>query len=509
MPSGVRRILVLCTGNSARSQVAEALLTTLGAGRIEARSAGSHPAPHVNPHAIDVLARHGIAWGDRTPRHVDSLADQRFDLVITVCDNARDACPLFPGAATQVHWGLPDPAEEIDPARARAAFLRTYDELRRRIERLLALPLDTLEPDALRHAAQAIHDAQVEGPVLRRLSALDRWLPLWIFVAMAAGVLLGRAFPDLGVLLDRVQVAGVSVPIGIGLLWMMYPVLAKVRYEAIGGTTRDPRVLITSLVLNWVVGPLLMFGLAWAFLPDLPAYRNGMILIGLARCIAMVLVWNNLAHGSAELAAVLVALNSVFQVATYSLLGWLFLEVVPGWFGAEGTALDISMLTIGKSVLIFLGIPLLAGYLTRRVLVARRGLTWYDQVFMPRFGPTALLGLLYTIVLMFAMQGHRILELPLDVLRIAVPLLVYFGLMFAVAFFASRRQRFDYPTAASVSFTAAGNNFELAIAVAVATFGIGSGEALAAVVGPLIEVPALVGLVYVALWARRRFYPAT
>ncbi|HEX5819834.1 MAG TPA: ACR3 family arsenite efflux transporter [Gemmatimonadales bacterium] len=346
-----------------------------------------------------------------------------------------------------------------------------------------------------------------DAPILKRLSTLDRFLPLWIFAAMAAGLLLGRAYPDLGAALDRVQLAGVSVPIAIGLLWMMYPVLAKVRYETISHHASDTRLLGTSLVLNWVLGPLVMLALAWLFLPDLPHYRNGLVLIGLARCIAMVLIWNALACGSGELAAVLVALNSVFQILTYSVLGWLYLNVVPGWFGADTAALDISMGQIAKSVLIFLGVPLVAGYLTRKLLVARKGAVWYDGVFMPKIGPTALLGLLYTIVLMFAMQGHRILELPLDVVRIALPMLAYFGLMFGLAFWLSRRMGFDYETTASLSFTAAGNNFELAIAVAVATFGIASGEALAAVVGPLIEVPALVGLVYVSLWARRRFFP--
>lgn len=349
--------------------------------------------------------------------------------------------------------------------------------------------------------------AEAEAPILRRLSILDRFLPLWIFVAMALGLLLDRLLPDLGVSLDRVQINGISVPIAIGLLWMMYPVLAKVKYETIGTHLRDTKLLGTSLLLNWVIGPLLMLGLAWIFLPDLPAYRNGLVLIGLARCIAMVLIWNSLACGSGELAAVLVALNSVFQILTYSVLGYLFLTVIPGWFGAETAVVNISMGQIASSVAIFLGLPLIAGYLTRTLLVRARGAVWYDNVFMPKFGPTALLGLLYTIVLMFAMQGNRLLMQPLDVVRIAIPMLIYFAIMFGVAFWLSRRMGFNYETTASLSFTAAGNNFELAIAVAVATFGITSGEALAAVVGPLIEVPPLVGLVYASLWARRRYFP--
>jgi len=349
---------------------------------------------------------------------------------------------------------------------------------------------------------------ELPASVVRRLSTLDRFLPLWIFAAMALGLLLGRTFPGLGAALDRVKVAGVSVPIGIGLLWMMYPVLAKVRYETIGRRIANRRLLGTSLFLNWLLGPIVMFAVAWIFLPDLPAYRNGLILIGLARCIAMVLIWNSLARGSNELAAVLVALNSVFQILTYSVMGWFFLTVVPGWFGAESAVVRVSMWSIAKSVLIFLGIPLIAGYLTRRILVRRRGEAWYTNTFMRRIGPTALIGLLYTIVLMFAMQGDRIIELPFHVLRIAIPLLVYFGLMFGLAFIVSKKLGFSYEETASLSFTAAGNNFELAIAVAVATFGIASGEALAAVVGPLIEVPALIGLVYVSLWARRKLFAA-
>ena len=346
-----------------------------------------------------------------------------------------------------------------------------------------------------------------EPRVVGRLSTLDRYLPLWIFAAMAIGLGLGRAWPGIGPSLDRVKLDTVSLPIAIGLLWMMYPVLAKVKYGKLGALGARPKLLTTSLVFNWVVGPLLMFGLAWMFLPDLPHYRTGLILIGLARCIAMVLIWNMLACGSGELAALLVALNSVFQIAFYSVLGWLFISVIPGWFGASATAFHVSMWAIAKSVGIFLGIPLAAGALTRVVFVKWRGEDWYERVLLPRLGPTALFGLLYTIVLMFSMQGDKILAHPLDVLRIAAPLVVYFAITFVSSFLISRRLGFSYEDTAALSFTAAGNNFELAIAVAVGLFGIQSGEALAGVVGPLIEVPALIALVYLSLWLRKRLFP--
>jgi ACR3 family arsenite transporter len=345
--------------------------------------------------------------------------------------------------------------------------------------------------------------------VVKKLSLIDRFLPVWIFAAMGLGIGLGRAFPDLGTRLDTVRLDTVSLPIAIGLLWMMYPVLAKVRYGELGRLRARGKLFTTSLVLNWVVGPVLMFALAWLFLPDLPHYRDGLVLIGLARCIAMVLIWNMLACGSNEVAAVLVALNSVFQILFYSVLGWLFLTVIPGWLGMAGTAFDVSMWNIARSVLVFLGVPLVAGALTRGVLTRLKGEPWYEQRFLPSLGPTALLGLLYTIVLMFAMQGEKITRLPLDVVRIALPLLFYFGIMFTSAFFLSRKLGFSYEETASLSFTAAGNNFELAIAVAIGVFGMASGEALAGVVGPLIEVPALIALVYLSLWLKRRFFPGT
>ncbi|MEU3532862.1 ACR3 family arsenite efflux transporter [Streptomyces murinus] len=338
-----------------------------------------------------------------------------------------------------------------------------------------------------------------------RLSFVDRYLALWILAAMAAGLGLGRLVPGLGGALAEVTVTGVSLPIALGLLVMMYPVLAKVRYDRLGTVTRDRRLLVPSLLLNWVVGPALMFALAWLFLPDLPAYRTGLIIVGLARCIAMVIIWNDLACGHREAAAVLVALNSVFQVIAFVALGWFYLSVLPGWLGLPRTDLDVSTWQIARSVLIFLGIPLAAGYLTRRIGERTKGRTWYESRLLPRIGPFALYGLLFTIVLLFALQGDAITSSPLDVARIALPLLVYFAVMWAGSMFLARAIGLDYPRATTLAFTAAGNNFELAIAVAIATFGASSGQALAGVVGPLIEVPALIALVHVALRTRRHF----
>lgn len=345
----------------------------------------------------------------------------------------------------------------------------------------------------------------VEAP--RRLSMLDRLLPLWIGLAMALGLLLGNVFPDLDEQLDRVKIDTVSLPIALGLLVMMYPVLAKVNYRAIGGVLDDRKPFVLTLFLNWVVGPLLMFALAWVFLPDLPDYRTGLIIVGLAPCIAMVIIWIDLANGSGELAAVFVAINSIIQTLAFSALGYFYLRVLPGWLGLDTTGIDVSMGEIAKSVLIFLGIPLLAGFLTRTLGERAKGTDWYVNRFMPRVGPVALYGLLFTIVILFALQGDRIVGQPLDVVRIAIPLVVYFAVMWGAAFLASVRLGLPYERAATVSFTAAGNNFELAIAVCIAVFGVTSGQALAGVVGPLIEVPALLALVYVARWGRARWYP--
>ncbi|MEN8652146.1 ACR3 family arsenite efflux transporter [Streptomyces sp. 21So2-11] len=348
--------------------------------------------------------------------------------------------------------------------------------------------------------------APTAGPVAGRLSFLDRLLAVWILLAMAAGLGLGSLVPGLGDALAKVTITGVSLPIALGLLVMMYPVLAKVRYDRLDTVTRDRRLLTLSLVLNWIVGPALMFALAWLFLPDLPEYRTGLIIVGLARCIAMVIIWNDLACGDREAAAVLVAVNSVFQVIAFAALGWFYLSVLPGWLGLEQTALDVSVWEIARAVLIFLGIPLLAGFLTRRLGEKAKGRTWYETKLIPRIGPFALYGLLFTIVVLFALQGDAITSKPLDVARIALPLLVYFAVMWVGSMAAGRAVGLGYPKATTLAFTAAGNNFELAIAVAIATFGATSGQALAGVVGPLIEVPVLIGLVYVAL-AARRFFP--
>jgi ACR3 family arsenite transporter len=349
--------------------------------------------------------------------------------------------------------------------------------------------------------------ATEEAAVLERLSLLDRFLPLWIGAAMALGLALGRIFPDLNDALDRVKVNTVSLPIAIGLLLMMYPVLAKVRYEELGRLRAERGLFAASLALNWIFGPALMFALAWLLLADQPEYRTGVIIVGLARCIAMVLIWNDLAHGDQEGAAVLVALNSLFQIAAYSLLGYFYLELLPSWLGLDQESLDISIWQIAKSVLIFLGVPLVAGFLTRLVGERRKGVDWYERTFLPRIGPVALYGLLFTIVVLFALQGDAITSSPFDVARIALPLLAYFALMWTSAFAIGLRLGLPYDRNATVAFTAAGNNFELAIAVAIGVFGVTSGQALAGVVGPLIEVPVLVGLVYVALWAQRRYYP--